>query len=173
MSQLKVDSIIPVGGVASGQAGGVVQVFQYSTTTQAETSGTTYVDTNLSGSITPLSATNKILVCVSQQIALNTPSGSSGNGGGLRLLRDSTVIQDGGPHDGTGPFTFFNSGGNISSLSYHFRHNVQVLDSPATTSSVTYKTQFRVYGATTNLKAQISKSTFDGESFLTLMEVSA
>ena len=172
MSQLKVDSIIPVGGVASGQAGGVVQVFQYSTTTEAETSGTTYVDTNLSGSITPLSANNKILVCVSQQIALNTPSGT-GNGGGLRLLRDSTVIQDGGPHDSTGPFTYFWSGGNVNALSYHFRHNVQVLDSPATTSSITYKTQFRVYGATTTLKAQISKSTFDGESFLTLMEVSA
>ena len=171
MSQLKVDSIIPVGGVASGQAGGVVQVFQYSTTTLVDTTGTTYVDTTLSGSITPLSATNKILVFVDQQLAVvNTGTGS---GGGLRVLRDSTTIHDGGPQDGTGPFPFFMSG-NSSTLYYYFRHHINVLDSPGTTSSITYKTQMRCYSSVgTTVRAQRDGSALAGKSYLTLMEVSA
>ena len=62
MSQLKVNSIIPVGGVATGQGGGIIQVVQtvksdaFSHTDLAKNTQTATV---LSRSITPSSNSNK------------------------------------------------------------------------------------------------------------------
>ena len=69
MSQLKVNSIVPVGGLPSGAtAGGVIQTVTASTTTQVSQSyssegtiTTTITDTGLSASITPSSNSSKIL----------------------------------------------------------------------------------------------------------------
>ena len=55
MSQIKVNSIIPVGGVATGQGGGIIQTIQESTTTLVSTTSTSAVDSTLSASITPTS----------------------------------------------------------------------------------------------------------------------
>ena len=66
MSQLKVNSIVPVGGLPSGSNGGIIQVKQtikkdVFTTSQYVGSG--YTDlTGLSVAITPSSNSNKILV---------------------------------------------------------------------------------------------------------------
>ena len=51
------------GATVSGlSAGKVLQVVQGTYATQASTTGTTYVTTNLSASITPSSTSNKVLV---------------------------------------------------------------------------------------------------------------
>ena len=72
MSQLKVNSIIPVGGVASGQGGGIIQVIQTFKGDAESTTSTTFEDLNgMSATITPSSSSNKILIsfslCLSSQ----------------------------------------------------------------------------------------------------------
>ena len=92
MSQIKVNSIIPSGGLPAGSNGGIIQVKQTIkkdrfTTAQAVTSG--YTDlTGLSVAITPSSSSNKILVVT--QIY----NGAANNAVNFfRLLRGSTFIE--------------------------------------------------------------------------------
>ena len=63
MSQLKVDSIIPTTGVPTGGGGGIVQV-KNTTVTDTDTLSCTsaWVDSEIACSITPQSASNKILI---------------------------------------------------------------------------------------------------------------
>ncbi len=172
MSQLKVNSIVPVAGVASGQGGGIVQVVTGSTSTQVETTGTTFVDTNLTANITPLSTNNKILVIVHQHIQISM---GTANGGGVQLLRGSTVIEEARPANATGPFQYYF--GNFSSnMNFYFFHNSTILDSPSTTSATTYKTQMRIYsnnGSNTIRSQSQSATGVSPTSVIHLLEVSA
>ena len=169
MSQLKVNSIIPVGGVATGQGGGIIQTIQESTTTLVSTTSTSAVDSTLTASITPTSTSSKILILVSQQFRLRYDSGAEA-GGSFILLRDSTTI-----HTGPGRYGIWFQANGSSAVDHYQRWNIQVLDSPNTTSSTTYKTQLTVHNSNYNLKAQPvgSGSGNDGKSYITLMEVSA
>ena len=136
MSQLKVNSIVPVGGLPSGSSGGIIQIKQaFKGNTFTTTSGSFVDVTGLSVSITPSSASNKILVLVSicgqgrPAYARNIP----------RLVRDSTPIgnsTDAGDRiAGFGQMYQGEDGTNVATNSIEF------LDSPATTSATTYKLQ--------------------------------
>jgi len=155
MSQLKVNSIIPTGGVPTGGGGGIVQTVHTTTQSEVETSGTTYVDTNLEHSITPIAANSKILIYISQQLSIN--SSDSGNGGGLNILRKvasgSFLTIEASPANQTGPFLYFLSQGNATSTNYHWRQNMTHIDTPSYTlgQAITYKTQMRVYSVGTGL----------------------
>jgi len=116
--------------------GSVLQVLQtVKTDTFSTTSTLTYVDvTGVSVSITPTSATNKILVMVTL-----SGSGNSGASGLLiRLVRNSTAIYVG---DSAGSriqatTTNMTSDNNLAqAIAFTF------LDSPITTSATTYKVQ--------------------------------
>lgn len=123
-----------------GTSGAILQVVQATTTTEVTVNTTTYTDTTLSASITPSSSTNKILIMVMQS-CVNTRA-SSAVGHGIRLLRDSTVIWT--PQTSpTGPFLWYANAGGASSNELDGTFIVNYLDSPSTTSSVTYKTQGR------------------------------
>ena len=152
-------------GVAVAGGGKVLQVVTTTTSTQVSTTGTTYVDTGLSLAITPTLATSKVLVLTSQP--MYTARTADDTGGALRLLRGATSIYDVG---GTGFYTIYMRSqgsntaselGNIVCMSY--------LDSPATTSSTTYKTQMRVTtaGSTPSIYAQIGTAT----SSIVLLEI--
>jgi hypothetical protein len=129
-------SKLPAAALAAGAAkgnfgaGAVLQVVQATTTTSATSTTTTYADTNLSASITPSSATSKILVLVSQ--AVETYASNSTHMG-LRIVRDSTplVANDRAWGDNTNAA---NDLMGTASMAY--------LDSPNTTGAVAYKTQF-------------------------------
>tara|TARA_R100001129_G_scaffold78687_1_gene53518 strand:+ start:25 stop:555 length:531 start_codon:yes stop_codon:yes gene_type:complete len=152
--------------------GSVIQVIQTSTTTQASNNTVTFQDTNLSGTITPISTSSKILIYISQQMFFTV--NASGNGMGLNLLRGSTIIHN-APRNSVGPYSDFISGGNISSLNHHTYMNLHFIDSPSTTNATTYKTQFAVYEAanSANSVVQVNATPIDGKSYMTLMEVSA
>ena len=108
-------------------AGSVLQVVNAVTSTLNATTGGTLIDTNLTASITPSSSSNKILVLVNQF------GGKDGNCAyKIRLLRDSTDI------GGADYIMFTNTVNSVQGFSYSFA----VLDTPSTTSSTTYKTQF-------------------------------
>ena len=72
-------------GTGNRGLGKILQVVNATTTSEASTAGTTFLDTNLTANITPTAASSKILITISQQLALNT--NDSGNGGGLNILR--------------------------------------------------------------------------------------
>ena len=123
--------------VTNATAGTVLQVVQTVKTSYFTFSGGSWLDvTGLSVSITPSSASNKILVSFS---AYATQSGTTGTYGvNLRIVRDATSIFLG---DAAGSAQ--QSSGQIGSNNgnYGFGLSGQYLDSPATTSSVTYKIQ--------------------------------
>ena len=64
MSQLKVNSIVPAGGLVSGANGGIVQVVNSHLKTRQTLSTGSFEPTGLSATITPSSNNSKILIIV-------------------------------------------------------------------------------------------------------------
>jgi len=147
------------GGTTTWQpAGKILQVVSATTTTQVSSSSTSYADTTLSATITPSSASNKILVIVHQSTLKGT--GNNSNSVNLKLLRDSTTVWTlGSQHD------------TNSSLQYNGVTSMAWLDSPNTTSAITYKTQFANFVAASIVYVQINSGS--SPSSITLMEVKA
>jgi hypothetical protein len=108
----------------------VVQIIYGSTATGTGSASTTFADTGLSATITPTSSSNKILVMFNQNGCHKYNANTRLQ---IRLVRGSTTILNSesfaGNNDGSGGNAF-----GSSSAVY--------LDSPATTSATTYKTQF-------------------------------
>ena len=109
-------------------SGSVLQVKYFSSTTVAQSNSTTYVDF-ISGTITPSSTSSKILCLVSTQLYIITNNGARAS---LNLLRDSTLIHNIHNASSFGIGTPIN-GYRTASFSY--------LDSPSSTSQITYKGQ--------------------------------
>lgn len=151
-----------------GLPGHVIQVVAGTTNSPVSEGNGTYIDTNLSASITLTNSNNKVLVLVDQSMRLAMDNAL---GGGVRLLRGSTVIADARPTDSIGPAQYFTRtyGGNVD---FYFRHNSHKLDTPGAGTHV-YKTQIRVYNGTGNslIYAQPGLASTDGESNITLLEI--
>ena len=140
--------------------GSVLQVVSANYSTQVGPVTTTYTDTGISASITPTSSSSKVLVLVSQQIS--AVGGGLDSGGQLRIVRDSSQIFGTAL---TGLYIYNPTSGSEIKLYLSFNY----LDSPATTSSTTYKMQGRdsTYGS--SLYFQDNGST----TSITLMEIAA
>ena len=155
----------------SGSGQVVVQVIQ-TVKTDTFTSGTTGAFTDITGmsaTITPTSATNRILVFASA-----TCSGPASVSGSLiRLLRGSTAIDVGdaaGSRSQATTNAYNSDSGQSECISINF------LDSPATTSATTYKLQFRIESGTFYFNRTDNDSNNGGlgrfASTITLMEIS-
>ena len=148
---LTADSATATGLKWATPAGGgkVLQVVTATTTSAATISTTTFTDTNLSASITPTSATSKILI-LSTQAVWSTRTAAD-TGGGIQLLRGSSAIYSFGGRNGLAVDVSTSNPINIRAIS-----TITYLDSPATTSSTTYKTQGKVgdAGGTSQLNFQ-------------------
>jgi len=123
-----VTGTLPAGnggtGATSFAPGKVLQVQSSTKTTESTTTNGSYVDTGLQVNITPSSTSSKILVVIGHGMNYTT----SGTEAKFRLKRDSTQLTEYIVNlDGTG-----STGG--SSIAY--------LDTPNTTSQVTYYDQF-------------------------------
>jgi hypothetical protein len=162
---LTADSTAATGIKWATPAGGgkVLQVVNATYGVETTSSSSTYADTGLTATITPTSATSKILVIVSQQgvqKATNTTAAVE-----IKLQRAGSDILTLG--DGNG-FTNTTSFAQVGSVSASY------LDSPATTSATIYKTQFR---STANNAAAYVQSfrtaTDSAKSTITLMEIGA
>ena len=129
----------------SPKAGNVIQVVQtvINGTTTTLTTNAVFTDvTGFTASITPSSASSKILVMVSAQWELNK-SGSEVTGA-FKILRGSTdIFVESANSQG---FEAATSGGRTY---MDGRWNGFYLDSPSTTSSTTYKLQFRLQNSGT------------------------
>ena len=172
MSELRTNRIVPRDGLPSGSSGGVIQVKSATKTDgNFNTTSTSYTDvTGLSVSITPTRSDSKILIFANVH-----GIGDSSTQAYLRFMRDSTAIcvgtSVGSRVAATMGSMYQDQSNDVNSCSQTF------LDSPSTTSSVTYKIQCRTQGSGS---IYINRSQTDANdstsgrftSSLTVMEVS-
>jgi hypothetical protein len=142
---------------ATPSTGKIVQVVSANYSTSTTNTTTTYADTGLTATITPTSASNKILVMVAQN-GLERSGTSNNQCMGIRLLRGATTVaQIATNQDFTG-----------ATLNHYFGGAaIDYMDSPATTSATTYKTQFNQNAGSGTVTVQIDSSV----STMILMEV--
>lgn len=146
-------------------AGKILQVVHQSTTTHFSTSSTSYVDvTGVTANITPSSASSKVFIFLDVPCHIIRSSGSTWEMY-IKILRDSTAIFGVDPTSGN---YHCGLGGSISSNRGVFSINKQFVDSPNTTSQVTYKLQVKHYSNQT-----IDISYGNEASHITLMEIAA
>jgi hypothetical protein len=134
-----------------------LQVVQYTYSTYVTHNSNTYTTTNLTGTITPQSSTSKILV---QAFINGTVKGAeaAGNALNLEIKRNSTQIQEVQNLHLT----------STAVLTIGTCH-IQVLDSPATTSSITYV----VNGKNSVNNSTVGTQFGNTKSTLILTEISA
>ena len=168
-SQLRVDKILPVDGAPTDGGGGIIQMKQTVVSVHTfNTTSTSKVDiTGMSVSITPKFNTSKIL------ISSHLSYGGNDFNFYCDLLRDSTVL--GAPSSGNNPCTIALCG--ITNTTYQiFNSSFQFLDSPATTSALTYKLQIAVQSSGEfylNRSKRNESADATCSSTITAMEVSA
>lgn len=152
-------------------AGSVLQVVSVIKTNSFTTTSTSLVDiTGLSVSITPTSASSKILIFVNVRGTTSDGTANSGDSG-IVLLRGSTTIAV------STAGSFLNwmgqlSGRNIGSTAVTASASVSFLDSPSTTSSTTYKLQGLASGGTLYINRDQDGNN-GSVSSITLMEIAA
>ena len=159
---LTADSTIsPTGLKWAAPAGGgkVLQVVYAETSTFTNSSSSTFADTALTATITPASASNTILVIVTQN-GSGKDAVNAGTGLSLRLMRGATAIQTFG---GAVGYTGQAMANYIGSVATTFK------DSPNTTSATTYKTQI----ASGTAQATVFVNVGGEKSSMTLIEIGA
>ena len=153
VSQIKVDSVlesssgngVTIDGalikdskLASG-TGNVLQVVQGTDSTAANITDTDWQDTGLTASITPSATSSKVLVICSMHTFVYAPGDIPY--AYLKLLRDSTSLtefQNGSKAD---------AHENDNNAYIAHAPTVVYLDSPSSTSALTYKTQAKYAGS--------------------------
>jgi hypothetical protein len=125
-----------IAGTKLSGAGKVLQVVTATDSTERSTTSTTYVtgSNTLSVSITPSSASNKIFIITNFMIGL-----SNTQNGFYTIYRDSTNL---GVANGMMVFA-------SSSSSNEFPTCMSYLDSPSSTSAITYQVYFKAGAAAT------------------------
>lgn len=115
---------------AAGGSGKVLQVVQATSATQVNVATNTFTDTGLTLSITPSSASSRIMI-----IAMHSGTGKDTNdtSANIRLMRNASSVG-----------TFASIVGLTGSTITQIQHvTLTFVDSPATTSAITYKTQLQ------------------------------
>lgn len=144
--------------------GKVKQVVSASTTTSTSITSTSMTDSGITATITPTSATSKILVIFSASVRSSRSANETKSQ--AQLLRGATKIIDMNTESFIGAqFSGATSADIIGQMTNHY------LDSPATTSATTYKVQGSVNstGNSQTLNFQYNSS----QSTITLLEIGA
>ena len=144
--------------------GTVLQVVAANTSTAVVTTTTgAYVDTGITATITPTSASSKIMVLINL-CGLWKSNSNLWNRAGIKMLRGATTI-------GIEAFSQIYSGTTMEFRSGGLMYSK--LDSPGTTSATTYKLQFQSEVVGDNTALAVQKDSNSGESQIFLMEISA
>ena len=168
------DDLVEVYNGSSFVAVGAGQILQVVSTTLTSTftvSTTTFTSvTGLTATITPSSATSKILV--SGMLSVNVPGAN--HVGAYRLMRDSTAIGIGDAASTRNRATGSWFAGNSTGVGGTGQWAPNFLDSPATTSAITYSVEI-ASTATITLNTSVEDADTPlasrTASTLTLMEV--
>jgi hypothetical protein len=146
-----------------GSAGGIKQVIYNHTTSNHSNGSSSYNDTNLTGTITPSSTSSKIAIFVSQ--SGHFANGNSNGTNRTNYLALFRTISGGSATEVSGQKqqNTFNVASQHMPIHFSFSH----LDSPNTTSAITYKTMSKGDGGSWDIRLN-----YDGSrSEIMLMEV--
>ena len=156
---LVADSATATGLKWAAPAGGgkVLQVVDATTTTTVTSTTTTYIDTGLTATITPSSASSKIMVLGSVNGVFKITNNS---GVGIKWFRGATELAKVSQYAG---YTATSAANQVGSVGFCF------LDTPATTSAITYKAQFNSSNGSNDCEVQANNSM----STLLLLEIGA
>ena len=161
---LTVSGGVPVWAAPAG-GGKLLQVVNALVTTAANISSSTFTDTNLTATITPTSATSKILVLITQKYAWSIAGNQSYQGMGIQLFRGATNIYSLGTS--SADYIQLSAATNLDRAGIFA---MQYYDSPATTSATTYKTMGAVDRTVSS--GTVSYNGSPGSS-ITLLEIGA
>ena len=159
MSELRTNRIVPRDGLTSGSYGGIIQVRYASTTTQYNHSSTDYDDvTGASVSITPTRSDSAIILLLTSSMNQNASNTrvryrvqrDIGGGGYSTLFTINEALVD-----------YEGSNIHVQGLGNNF------IDTPSTTSVVTYKLQV---ASSTGNQIQINNN---GRTDMILMEIAS
>ena len=170
MSELRTNRIVPRDGLPSGSSGGIIQIKQ--TVVPSTTSTTSTSFENISGlavSITPTRADSKIMLMA--QLSLSQENW---------IKRIHLLITGGNAatnyigDDGTGVESALTICSRVNDGYTQLPAYLNYLDSPSTTSAVTYQVQWRVEANTGYLNRSHGGDSLSGlnASTITAMEVS-
>ena len=180
MSTLKVDTILKrtgTGTITVGQSGDTIsipsgatlsasglgkigQVVNQITSTVETFTSATLTASSLTASITPSATSSKILFLYNAPVLMSSTANSYAE---MRLFRDTTELKI---------FTdvgCYNGASQISTQTFHY----DFLDTPSTTSSITYSVKYAEHGSSTININNSSGSGGVGSSTMTLLEVLA
>jgi len=124
LTKINNNTLSAITGLPAGLGGKVLQVVQATDIAETDTSSTSYVATGLSVDITPSSSSNKVLIIAMGVIDNN----SNGSAPRVTIYRDSTNI---GIDNGLSR--------NYSATRLVVPVSLSKLDSPSSTSQITYK----------------------------------
>ena len=150
---LTVTGGVPTWGSAAGK---ILQVIFGSTTTQVTSTSATFADTGITATITPTSATSKVLAIFNVNGIFKNNSDTYVD---VKFLRGATTMFTSGRNSVTD-----NTETGTSSTS------ISILDEPATTSATTYKAQFNSAAGSSQARVQFLDVT---TSTIILMEIGA
>jgi len=143
---------------ASMPSGSVIQGVNSSYSTETDSTSATYADTGLTASITPSSTSNYILIFVNHTGLAKFAGSAADTRIGIRLMRDSsqiTIIEGRAAWNNSTQYNFIGGTGTT------FK------DTPSSTSSITYKTQFKRDAGDGQVRVNDNACT----STITLMEI--
>jgi len=147
-------------------AGKLLQVVYATTNTSATNTTTTFADTNLTATITPQFSTSKILVSIVQAMYLYDTSSADDAGVGLQIQRNGSTIFS--PTVTRDLLSFYVPTGTTR-FDIGTNEPLQYLDSPSSTSALTYKTQFALSSSGNGQTAICNGGSL--VSTITLMEI--
>ena len=147
-------------GASAGGGGKVLQVVTANYGTAVINSTGTYADTGLTATITPATTGSRILVMVTHADSYRTGSTS---GLVLNIKRGATEIWNNGT---SGDETNYATADTVV-----FTTSFSYLDSPATTSATTYKTQLKNSAAIASVRTNFNSTA--GTSQIILIEIGA
>ena len=164
MSEIRVDAIKTRAGavpkavdVGLNITGNVLQVNQGSLSSEVTTSATSFQDTGLSVTITPTSTSNKVLILASLGSATVVEASGADAQGKFQIVRDSTSLFISKLRS----YDYGNSGTIFIGPVF-----MSYLDSPSTTSEITYKIQQRLVAGDS-----IRLSEDNAPSFIQVLEI--
>lgn len=162
------DSATATGLKWAAPAGGgkVLQVVQSSITSATTIATTTLTDTGITLSITPSSATSKVLVMINGYVRITRTDRQFNTN--RRILRGGTEIFSQGDGSYGFLFPYSSTSNDIEATQNLFSI---YLDNPATTSATTYKLQANVTQTTASLSSTWQHNSYP--SVITLMEIGA
>jgi hypothetical protein len=165
-----ISGVTNIGGLSAAQSGSVIQTVFASTTTGNSFNTTSYVASNLTGTITPLFSTSKIVIMYS----IGMTATNSTNSFNLRNQIYRSISGGSAGFIGT-PNAMFSldarGAGTIYGQQY-FQCCQNYSDTPATTSAITYT----VYGSCTSQAGGAVSADFlgfTGIGTMTLQEIAA